>query len=62
MIRTSVIKERPKDIIIHTMKLTYRDWVWYVTVRRTNLRNLYNAMASYEYKAKGKKFKVRSEE
>ncbi|GMH55517.1 hypothetical protein TrRE_jg10713 [Triparma retinervis] len=48
MMRCSVIKERPKDIILHTMKLTYRGWVWYITVRRTPLRNLYSAMAKHE--------------
>jgi len=58
MMRTSVIKERPKDVILHTMKLTYRGWIWYITVRRTPLRSLYNAMAAHEYKAKGKKYKI----
>jgi len=56
--RTAVIKDRPKDVILHTLKLEYRGWIWYVPIRRTALRNVYNALASTEYKARGKKFKI----
>ena len=60
VIRTTVISERPKDIIIHTLKLSFNGWIWYVTVRRTQLRMLYHALAPHEYKAKGKPFHVSS--
>ncbi|GMH76537.1 hypothetical protein TL16_g07117 [Triparma laevis f. inornata] len=58
IIRTAVIKDRPKDVILHTLKLVYRGWIWYVPIRRTALRNVYNSLASTEYKARGKKFKI----
>jgi len=43
-----IVKERPKDIILHTCKVTYSGWEWFVTLRRTQLRQLFLSLKDWE--------------
>jgi len=49
--RTVVVKERPKDAIIHTCQLSYCGWEWFITMRSKTLRALFLSLRECETKA-----------
>ena len=48
VISTTVSKAIPRDLIIHTIKLSHEGHEWYVTVQRTGLRELYKKLKAWE--------------
>jgi len=58
--RTVIVKERPKDVILHTCLLTCGGWEWFVTIRRAQLRALFLSLMAFE-KTKGGRKKRKTE-
>ena len=59
IVSTAVDKTtKTKDLILHTVKLTYRGIVWEVQFRRSEVRNLYGILQSLEMKNRGRKFRI----
>jgi phosphatidylserine/phosphatidylglycerophosphate/cardiolipin synthase-like enzyme len=50
---TTVHKSLPRDLIIHTVKLTYKSHEWYITVQRAGLRDCYRKLMYWKGLNKG---------